>query len=138
MDLSKRTSKSSALAALKVVAKFVSTMTLEDLEALASGKASLMLTSSAPSSRQEKMAIGDFESRKLYYDRLQAALRAVDSTQEGFTILSEARPTRSELEQLARSLDLPVMKQDTVRRLEEKVVEALIGSRLNSRAVRGR
>lgn len=138
MDFSKRIEKSPALAALKVVSKFVSTMSLEDLEALASGRAILTLTSSDPSSRQEKMAIGDLTSRRFDYSGLQAALKAVDSTREGFKILSEARPTRSELEYLARSLDLPVMKQDTAHRLEEKVVESLIGSRLNSRAVRGR
>jgi hypothetical protein len=78
------------------------------------------------------------EARKLDYDRLRDDLKAAESTEVGFALIGEGQLNRSELERLARSLDLPVLRQDSVRRLEQKIVKALIGSRLNSRSVRGK
>jgi hypothetical protein len=133
-----RTGKNTALAALRAVTKVISNMSEGDLEALASGKATLMLVPTEESPGQGELAISQQERRALDYVRLRDDLSAVESTEAGFTILREAQLTRSELERLSRSLDLPVTKQDSAGRLEEKVVEALIGSRLNSRAIRGR
>jgi hypothetical protein len=102
------------------------------------GKATLMLVRTEESPAQGELAISQQKRGALDYARLLDDLRAVESTEAGFTILREAELTRSELERLSRSLDLPVTKQDSAGHLEEKVVEALIGSRLNSRAIRGR
>jgi hypothetical protein len=133
-----RTGKNTALAALRAVTKVISNMSQEDLEALASGKATLMLVGTEESPAQEELGVSQQKRGALDYARLLGDLRAVESTEAGFTILREAELTRSELERLSRSLDLPVTKQDSAGHLEEKVVEALIGSRLNSRAIRGR
>jgi hypothetical protein len=133
-----RTGKNTALAALRVVTKVISNMSQEDLEDVASGKATLMLVRTEESQAQRELAISQQKRGALDYARLRDDLRAVESTEAGFTILREAELTRSELERLSRSLDLPVTKQDSAGHLEEKVVEALIGSRLNSRAIRGR
>jgi hypothetical protein len=45
--------------------------------------------------------------------------------------------TKTELEQIARRLSLPILKQDKAERLRDKILEATIGSRLNSQAIRG-
>lgn len=138
MASSKSAAKNPAYAALRAIAKTIASLSDEELTALAQGRATLKLERSAYSSRQVEMALEKRDAQKFNYSKLRDELREVESTEMGFNIISEAQLSRSELEQTARSLDLPVMKQDSTRRLEEKIVEALIGSRLNSRAVRGR
>jgi hypothetical protein len=138
MTSSKRTGKNTALAVLKAVTKFISTINEDDAEALASGTASLTLARAKKSSGQAELEMDDPKTGTRNYDHLRDDLSAATSTDAGAAILHDAQLSRSELERLARLLDLPVMKQDSVGRLEEKVIEALIGSRLNSRAVRGR
>jgi hypothetical protein len=134
----KGSGKVTALAVLRAVTKLISNMSEEELEALASGSASLTITMPETSSRPASRAYDQPESKELDYSKLRDELRAAESTEAGFAILDDARLSRSELERMARSLDLPVLKQDSILRLVEKIVEALIGSRLNSRAVRGR
>lgn len=129
-------SKSPALSVLRMVTKMISVMSQEELEALASGKSRLTIThllddgKKKPAS-QLKTVVADLQ-------KLKDELDKVESTDAGFSILSDAKLSRAELERVARSLELPVLKQDTVRRLEEKIIEALVGSRINSRAVRGK
>ena len=102
-----RTGKNTALAALRVVTKVISNMSQEDLEDVASGKATLMLVRTEESQAQRELAISQQKRGALDYARLRDDLRAVESTEAGFTILREAELTRSELERLSRSLDLP-------------------------------
>ena len=44
---------------------------------------------------------------------------------------------RDALESMARYLNLPVQRDDTVERLRAKIVENLIGARLRSDAIQG-
>lgn len=136
MASSKHTSKSASLAAFKIVARFMSGMSQKDLDDLASGAATLVLKRADEQPKQSDLPSLARESPDL--DALRDALRATETTEAGFGLLDKAHLTRSELEKMVRSLDLPLLKQDSNRRLGEKIVEALIGSRLNSRAVRGR
>jgi hypothetical protein len=138
MDPLKQEAGSSAAGILKIVAKFISTMSQQDLRDLASGVATLKLVRRERPARQVEMAIGAPGNTVPYYEKLRDELGSVESTIDGHRILRDAQLTRSELEKFARSLDLPVTKKDSIARLEEKIVESLIGSRLNSRAVRGR
>jgi hypothetical protein len=64
-------------------------------------------------------------------------LRALRTRDEGQKLLDELNLTKTELERLARFMDLPVAKQDNAERLRQKVIEASIGSRLISQAIRG-
>lgn len=132
----KGTQKSQALSVLRMITKMISVLSEEDLEALASGRAQLTIIRSKDS--QVQMSLGHHGDTVFDLNQLKSELSLLESTDAGFSVLSKAGLGRVELERLARSLDLPVLKQDSVRRLEEKIVEALVGSRLNSRAVRGR
>jgi len=51
-------------------------------------------------------------------------------------VLLELAPLRAELKALATDMDLPVPKSDTVGRLRDRIVEATIGFRLRSQAIR--
>lgn len=77
----------------------------------------------------------------LWRDRLNVG-RVLDdllhsgSREEGNSILEAASLTKMDLEQIARHLNLPLLKQDNTERLRDKILEATIGSRLNSEAIR--
>lgn len=45
--------------------------------------------------------------------------------------------TRKALEPIARSLDIPILKQDKVEVLRDKIIEATTGARIRSQAIQG-
>jgi hypothetical protein len=64
-------------------------------------------------------------------------LVAARTREDGLALLETEDLTRAELVALAKAADVHVTKSDGVSRIEEKLVEALIGSRLSSEAIRG-
>lgn len=137
MAFAKKSTAGSTVALLRAISKILSMLSEEELNDLASGEATLVVRKLRDLDLDPDR-ISKKRDRDIDYLQLQDNLRAVETVQAGLAYLSDAQLTRVELERLARSLDLPVLKQDSVRRLEDKIVEALIGSRLSSRAVRGR
>lgn len=69
---------------------------------------------------------------------IAAQLQALQSRDSGDALLREKAPNRSGLEAIARFLQLPVQRDDTVDRLRAKIVENTIGSRLRSDAIQGK
>ena len=69
--------------------------------------------------------------------RIIADLRAAPSREDGYDLLDRITPTRSELVSLARVAKVNITKADDVARIKEKLVEFVIGSRLNFLAIRG-
>ena len=61
----------------------------------------------------------------------------MDNRDEGQAFLDGLRLSKLELQELAGSLDMPVSKSDTVGKLKDLVIEATIGFRLRSNAIRG-
>lgn len=66
------------------------------------------------------------------------SLRKLPSREAGEALLRERVVNRETLESLARLLQLPVQRDDTVERLRAKIVENAIGSRLRSDAIQGK
>jgi hypothetical protein len=64
-------------------------------------------------------------------------LQQARTRDEGTSILVDLNLTKRELVAIARARSVHITKEDNIRRIEEKLVEALIGSRLNSQAIRG-
>jgi hypothetical protein len=64
-------------------------------------------------------------------------LRNLDDRDQGRALLEQRVPNKNLLTHLARYLDLPLQKREPVDRLKEKIIEATIGYRLRSRAIRG-
>ena len=64
-------------------------------------------------------------------------LQTLRSREAGESLLQNGAPNRQALEMIARSLRLPVQRDDTVDRLRAKIVENTIGSRLRSEAIQG-
>jgi hypothetical protein len=69
---------------------------------------------------------------------LLAQLQTLRNREEAATILRRHKLTRRELLEMARSRSVHVAKEDNISRIEEKLVEAIVGSRLSSEAIRGR
>jgi hypothetical protein len=68
---------------------------------------------------------------------LAKTLQSLNSRDEGDALLLSASLTRRELERLGRLLGTPILKTDNMERLTQKILEASIGSRLSSEAIRG-
>jgi lipopolysaccharide biosynthesis regulator YciM len=65
-------------------------------------------------------------------------LQELDTRNSGEVLLKEKIANRETLESLARFLQLPVQRDDTIERLRAKIVENTIGSRLRSDAIQGK
>ena len=74
---------------------------------------------------------------KDWLSTIASRLRAELSRDTGYSLLSAEVRNRKTLEALARFLQLPVQRDDTVERLRAKIIENTIGSRLRSAAIQG-
>jgi hypothetical protein len=77
---------------------------------------------------------------RMDYQQLQQVvsdLRSLPTRERGNQLLADLNFSRVELTSLARHAQVNVSKTDDVQRIKEKIIEATIGSRLNSRAIRG-
>lgn len=57
--------------------------------------------------------------------------------QEAQALLDEKYLSRKALEPIARKLDIPIMRQDKVEVLRDKIIEATVGARIRSQAIQG-
>lgn len=69
---------------------------------------------------------------------LKEELYNSDDKEGGFLLLEKHSLTRNQLAALAKLLDIPVTKRDSVEHVKRKIVDATIGFRLRSQAIRGR
>jgi len=65
-------------------------------------------------------------------------LKEVSTREAAYEILEKLDFTRRGLEDMARDRNVHVTKDDNVQRIKEKLVEVIVGSRLNSAAIRGK
>ncbi|QFZ87004.1 hypothetical protein GFK26_31640 [Variovorax paradoxus] len=68
---------------------------------------------------------------------LVAKLTMFPSRAEASQFMETAFETKKTLDQIARHLDVPVLKQDKVETLRDKIIEATVGARLRSEAIKG-
>ena len=65
-------------------------------------------------------------------------LTSFGSRDEASDFLLRTFETKKPVEQLARSLDIPILKQDKVETLRDKIIEATVGARIRSDAIKGK
>lgn len=70
-------------------------------------------------------------------NELVAKLTAFPSRADASQFMEATFETRKTLDQIARHLDVPVLKQDKLEVLREKIIEATVGARLRSEAIKG-
>jgi hypothetical protein len=64
-------------------------------------------------------------------------LAAQANRQDAQALLDARYPSKKALELIARKLDIPIIRQDKVEDLRDKIVEATVGARIRSQAIQG-
>lgn len=118
-------------AVVRALAIFLRNLSDDDILALEHNDARIVVERTAPRSRKRPPRPTDGDVRAT---REQLQLAA--SREEALAVLLDRAPLRAELRALAADMDLPVPKSDTVERLRNRIVEATIGFRLRSQAIR--
>lgn len=91
------------------------------------------------SSRRRKATASEnaLELSRPNLDEIAEKLLAGSDRDQAMKLLADENLSRKELAALARNHNVHVVKEDSIGTIETKIVEALVGSRLNSRAIRG-
>ena len=66
-----------------------------------------------------------------------AQVTALPNRQDAQALLDAKFPSKKALEIIARKLDIPIIRQDKVEDLRDKIVEATVGARIRSQAIQG-
>ncbi|MEH0980902.1 hypothetical protein [Micromonospora sp. CPCC 205556] len=121
-----------ALQILKVVTSFLRNLSGEEIERLVNGSSTLAIVPRAgarPGSERVTFDQADI-------DKVRADLMTMGSREEGLAYLEQLKLTRNALHALTAAFDLPVRKTDKVEDLRNNLIEATIGFRLRSHAIR--
>ena len=70
-------------------------------------------------------------------NEIVAKLTKFPSRAEASQFMEATFDTKKTLDRIARHLDVPVLKQDKVETLRDKIIEATVGARLRSEAIKG-
>ncbi|EAV44483.1 hypothetical protein SIAM614_04955 [Roseibium aggregatum IAM 12614] len=79
----------------------------------------------------------DKSRNSIDFSEITKKLVSAETREEGIKILSDFRLTRKALIRLGRENNVHIVREDKVSIIETKIVEALVGSRINSKAIRG-
>ena len=125
------------VAMLRACADFLSTLPSGDVDAFLKRELDLRLSvvrKKGKSTRKEKVAALDAAQ----LPEIASRLRSMENRAEGERLLRDVAPSKSALEMLGRHLDVAVRREDRLDDLLHRIIEATIGFRLSSAAVRGR
>jgi hypothetical protein len=112
------------------VAIFLRTLTDKDIDDLVAGRVRLTLAA-PPAKRSTPRTV-----EKIDIEALRRELSTKATREDGMSLLDSLGLTRESLRQVAATLDIPTPKTDTVARLKDRIIEATIGYRLRSEAIR--
>lgn len=87
--------------------------------------------------RSQKGRLASKKSTPAPLSEITKALLEFSDRDEALRFLAERSLNKKELTALARSNNVHVVKEDNVEKIVSRIVEALVGSRLNSLAIRG-
>jgi hypothetical protein len=116
---------------LRALAALVEKSSSEEIAALLKGQASLSRIQKAHTHRADP----DAPPPDLL--ALAERLKSLNTREEGESLLASMSLARRDLEGLGKLLKVSILKTDNMNRLIDKIIEASIGSRLNSLAIRG-
>lgn len=125
------------VAMLRACADYLSALPSGDVDALLNGELDLRLSvvrKKGKPKRQEKVA--SLDAAQL--PEIVSRLRSMANRTDGERLLRDIAPSKSALEMLARHLDVAARREDRIDDLMHRIIEATIGFRLSSAAVRGR
>lgn len=118
---------------IKQLGVFLQSLSPEQVEDLAAGRCRISLVRTQ-GPREAKVSRS---GPSVDLEKLRLQLASVESREAGEEYLKNEKLSRADLQALARVLDIPVRKGDNMDAIRESVVEATIGYRLRSDAIRG-
>lgn len=132
--MSKR-SKELILSFLEEIIRVLEATNDSQFEALVSGKAKLELNivqvDKENAGNKNNVLPTDFEKKA------SETLHGFSSRDEGGRYLEALCTTKQDFIRIARYLDLPVQKKETIKQIKDKIIESTIGFRVRSAAVQG-
>ena len=121
---------------LVVLARRVKTLTDEEVEALLDDADLRHILREKPKFRlQKRTDLADVQSQA---DSLMKDLDKKSSREEAAKFLAALAPRKPVLIEAAKMREVHVVKQDTLKIISDKLVENVVGSRLDSARIRGR
>lgn len=126
--------KNKLVRAIRLLASTIETMSDAEIDAFFAGMAAGELQAAKPAARRSKRP-GKTDLGEV--DEMIANLQSANSREAAASYLGNLRLTRRDLTAMARRAHVHITKEDNVEQVEQKLVEALVGARLNSLAIRG-
>ncbi|HZM06606.1 MAG TPA: hypothetical protein VFC44_26705 [Candidatus Saccharimonadales bacterium] len=99
------------------------------------GRAEMLMQATDYQKKQHSQLPTKFGQQEV--KEIAARLQTLRTREAGEVLLKDEALNRRSLEALARFLQLPVQRDDTIERLRAKIIENTIGSRLRSEAIQG-
>lgn len=118
---------------LEQVGTFLQSLSSEQVEDLLAGRYRIaLIKKQVPRESKASASSSGVDLNQLHVD-----LSNAESREAGENYLNDQNLNRANLQALARKLDIPVRKGDNMGAIRENIVEATIGYRLRSDAIRG-
>jgi hypothetical protein len=118
---------------LKQISIFLKRLTREEIEGLSSGQ--LRLACVSPRKKRQPSAFAAMET--VDPEQLRSVLSSMDSRDSGYEYIDHLGLNKEKLRRLALALDLPAPHSDTIDKIKDRIIEATIGYRIRSEAIRG-
>ncbi len=120
---------------LRELANQIEALRIEDVEGILAGSKRLDIKITSSRNASDEAKVNRRSEDELLKDG--KTLHEMKTREEGERFLRANYNTRADLVLLAKAIDVPVHKTDTVDMVIEKIVEATIGFRIRSAAVQG-
>ena len=136
MNSHEASTRDAVVVLLRACADSLAELPAGEVDAILNGELELRLVTVDKRSRRKRQNAVTLQVEQL--SEIASRLRSLDSREAGERLLGEVAHSKSTLEALARHLDVGVRREDRVDGLVRRIIEATIGFRLSSAAVRGR
>ncbi|GEO41483.1 hypothetical protein SAE02_56310 [Skermanella aerolata] len=126
---------------LRQLASLVEAMTISDIEAVVNNNAKLSLNIRKSKKERilDKGQVGEFlntKEPKLDIELIRMKLDQIDTRDNAANFLLDVAGKKHDLVLIAREMSIPVQSSDTIETIRNKIVDATVGYRLRSKAIR--
>ncbi|WP_047450799.1 hypothetical protein [Alistipes sp. ZOR0009] len=114
------------------LSNFLQKLSKEEIAELENGKKEIMfeLKDKSKTSGLKILSFDEFVIQSIIDE-----LNKMNSREDGLKLIVDKCSSRLDFEALAKKLDIPFTKKDTIEKLKDKIVEGTIGFRLRSQAI---